>query len=132
MNFFDFGREAKKPDPDPHSFKGLMGLIWHYVELNIDKARLTASERVAIMFTAIAFYAMITLMVTIVLLFVSIGVGHWLATTIAPHLAYLFVAAFYLLILILLIVFRNKLFLNPITKFVTRLFLAPPAEGNGK
>jgi hypothetical protein len=60
------------------------------------------------------------------LIFISIGVGHLLATTIAPQLAYIYIALFYIVLLAILFAFRKALFLNPISRFVTRLLVKPP------
>jgi len=99
-----------------------------YLMLNLDYARLTAAEKLTVLLSTIAFYSLVTIMGTLVLVFLSIGVGHLLATTVARVAAYLYVAAFYLVLFILLFVFRRKLFVDPICRFITKLFVKPPEE----
>lgn len=62
------------------------------------------------------------------LVFVSIGIGHLLATSIAPHLAYLIVAAFYLILFVTVIAMRRKLFVDPIARFMSRLLVEEPED----
>lgn len=119
-------QEKKTPIDEAGTVRGFIATIQKYIELNIENVRLSAAEKTSILFTSIAFVAMVIIVGTISLFFISIGIGHLLASTIAPHWAYMFVAGFYVLVLILIIVFKNRLFLYPITKFVTRLLLAPP------
>lgn len=98
------------------------------ITLHIDYARLTAAEKLTVLLSTIAFYAMVVVFGAIMLIFLSIGVGHLLAATVAPEVAYLYVAAFYLLIFILLFIFRKKIFVDPVSKFISKLFVKPPTE----
>lgn len=98
------------------------------VMLHIDYARLTAAEKLTIILSTMAIYALVVMFSTLSLVFLTLGVGHLLATTIAPHFAYLIVAGFYVVVLVLLMVFRKKLFINPIARFLSKLFLNPPEE----
>lgn len=102
--------------------------IKRLITLNLDYARLTAAEKLTILLSSIAFYAIAAILGTLVLLFISIGVGHLLATTVARVPAYLYVAAFYLVLFILLFVFRKKLFVEPTARFISKLFVKPPEE----
>lgn len=106
-----------------------MASVKRLVTLNLDYARLTAAEKITILLSTIAFFALVAIFGTLVLIFVSIGIGHLLATTTdARAMAYLYVAAFYLVVFILLFVFRKQLFVNPTAKFISKLFCKPPEE----
>lgn len=96
--------------------------------LQLDYARLTMAEKMSILLSTIAFYSLVVIFGTIVLIFLSVGVGHLLASTVARVAAYLYVAAFYLVLFILLFVFRKKIFVDPITKFISKLFVKPPED----
>lgn len=113
---------------DNNSLHRIVDTLRRYVTLQLDYARLTTAEKLTILLSAIAFYATMLCVGTIVLIFLSVGVGHLLATTVARVPAYLYVAAFYLVVFILLIVFRRKIFIDPICRFITRLFVNPPKE----
>jgi len=98
------------------------------VALNLDYARLTAAEKLTILLSTVTFYALIVILGTLVLIFISIGVGHLLANTVAGTMAYLYVAGFYLVLFILLFIFRKQLFVNPIARFISKIFVKPPEE----
>ena len=97
-------------------------------QLYVEDLRLKATEKLAIFLATVAFYAVILLLGLVLLIFVSLGVGHLLATTIAPHWAYLLVAAFYLLLMVLIIVFKRRIFGDPIARFLSLLFIDDPNE----
>jgi uncharacterized membrane protein YgcG len=107
---------------------GLADTLRRLITLKLDYARLTAAEKTAVLLSAVAFYAVILLLGAIVLIFVSIGIGHLLAMTVAPVAAFLYVAAFYVVVLALVIVLRRKLFVDPIARFVSKLFVKPPKD----
>lgn len=96
--------------------------------LQLDYARLTATEKLTVILSTVAIYALVVIFSTLSLVFLTLGVGHLLATTIAPHFAYLIVAGFYVLVLIVLLLFRKQIFINPISRFLSRLFLDPPKD----
>lgn len=114
---------------EPNSFQDLMTSVKRLVSLNLDYARLTVAEKMTILLSTIAFFALVAIVGTLVLIFVSIGIGHLLATTTdARAMAYLYVAAFYLVLFILLFIFRRQLFINPTARFISKLFCKPPEE----
>lgn len=113
-------------DQQPGNFRQLYALAVKYFTFQLDYARLSAAEKLTILLSTIALYSLVVILGMITLLFISVGVGHLLAVTIAPHLAYLFVSAFYLLLLIVLIVFRKELIVNPAARFISKLFLKQP------
>ncbi len=110
------------------NFRRLSSIVLRFLTLQLDYAKLTATEKLTVLLSTIAFFALVVIIGMISLVFISIGVGHWLAVTIAPHTAYLFVSAFYLLLLIVLIIFRNQIIFNPAARFISRLFLKNPEE----
>lgn len=110
------------------SVNELLQSVKRLASLHFDYARLTAAEKMTVLLSTIAFYSMVVIVGTLVLIFVSIGVGHMLASTIARVPAYLYVAAFYLVLFILLFVLRKKLFIDPIARFISKLFVKPPEE----
>jgi hypothetical protein len=108
------------------NLKAIYDSAVRYFKGNIDNARLTAAEKLTILLSAVAFYAVAIVVGMVALIFASIGIGHLLASTIAPHLAYIYIALFYILLFAILFALRKTLFLNPISRFVTRLLVKPP------
>lgn len=97
-----------------------------YLRLLVEDMRLTAAEKLTVLFATVAFYSLLLIVGMVALVFISIGIGHWLAATVAPMLAYLYIAAFYLILLILLVAFKRQLLIDPICRFITRLLVEPP------
>lgn len=108
--------------------KQLIDNVKHLVTLHLDYARLTATEKLTIILSTIAIYALVVVFATLALVFLTLGIGHLLATTIAPHFAYLIVAGFYVIALAVLFFMRKKLFVDPIARFLSKLFVDPPHE----
>lgn len=106
----------------------LFGGVKRLGTLYFEKARLKTTEKITILLATIAFTAVLMAVIMVCLVFISIGIGHLLATTIAPHWAYLFIAAFYVLLLVLVIAFRRPLFVDPISRFMSRLLVEEPEE----
>lgn len=94
--------------------------------LQLDYARLSGAEKLTVLLSTILFGAMIIIFGTIMLVFISIGVGHLLAMTVAPYVAYLYVAGFYFLLFLCIIIFRRQLFTDPMARMVSRMFVKPP------
>lgn len=117
----------KRPDTTD-SIRNIYEILRRFISLHVENARLTATEKVTLLFTAITYYSLLTIAGTVALVFISIGVGHLLATTVALHFAYLYVAAFYLAIFIAIIVFKRQLILNPICRFISRLLAKNPNQ----
>lgn len=84
------------------------------------------AEKLSILLSTVAFASVIMAIALVLIVFITIGVGHLLATSIAPHMAYLIVAGFYLLLLIVAVLLRKRLFINPIARFMSRLLVEPP------
>lgn len=115
---------------DKWSVASLLRGVRRLVVLNIDYARLTAAEKTSILLSAIAIYVALLIVGSTALLFLSIGVGHVLAQTVAPIGAFLYVSAFYVVSFAVLYFMRRRLFVDPITRFVSRLFVKPPKTSN--
>lgn len=109
----------------PNSIQGLFDHVKRLVTLNVDYAKLTAAEKLSILMSTIAFYSVAAVLAMLLVVFISLGVGHLLAATVAPEVAYLYIAAFYLVLCVLLVVFRRQLIIDPITRFITKLFIDP-------
>lgn len=103
-----------------------------YVELNTDYARLTAAEKLSLMMSKIAFLAVIAVIATFVLVFVSLGVGYFLAQYLSPGAAFLYVSGFYVLVLVIVLCLRRRLFTDPVTRYITGLIVKPPRNPQNK
>ena len=110
------------------NISNLADTIKRLLSLHLDYARLTASEKLTVILSTMAIYAIVAVLATLALVFLTLGVGHLLATTIAPHFAYLIVAGFYIVVLAVVFFFRKQLFIDPIARFISKLFVKPPKD----
>ncbi len=105
-------------------------VLWHSIKrlisLNIDCAKLTLAEKLTLFSTAAAFYVVVMLLGVIIVFFVSMAICHLLLQIMEPQYAYLVMAAFYVILLVVVYAMKNVLFLNPISRFVSKLLLNPP------
>ncbi len=108
------------------NIKKLYSNAMRFVNMQLDYARLTAAEKLSVLLSTIACFALVIVIGMITLVFISIGIGQLLASTIAPYTAYLIVSGFYLLLLIALVVFRRQIIFNPAARFLSRLLLKAP------
>lgn len=105
---------------------GLFDSVRRLIVLNVDYARLSAAEKLSVLLSAIAIYVALLIVGLAALLFLSIGIGYLLAQMVAPIGAFLYVTVAYVVLFGVLYFMRRRLFVDPITRFVTRLFVKPP------
>lgn len=97
------------------------GIKW--TKLEIEYLKLTASEKLVILFSTTILGALILLMmlpVFIMFLFALVGVFKLIM---APPLAYLTVGGIVLALVLIIFLCRKPLIFNPVAKFVTKLIL---------
>lgn len=111
-----------------NNLQQLIENVKRLITLHLDYARLTATEKLTIILSTMAIYAVVVVFATLSLVFITLGIGHLLATTIAPHFAYLIMAGFYIIALVVLFLLRKQLFVNPIARFLSKLFVNPPEK----
>lgn len=108
------------------SFTGLSEAVRSYISLLIEDAKLNAAEKLTRLLSAIALCSLLTILTTVILVFVSIAAGVALAAVIKPLWAFVAVASLYILIMVLLICYRTRLLVDPIARFISRLLLDAP------
>lgn len=115
-------------------FSGIADTIKTYVGLLMEDTRLNLAEKLTRLMSAIAVAALLTVFITAALLFLSIAAGYAIAEWTGPLWAFVIVAAFYVLLIALLLVFRTALIVNPVARFISRLVLPAPqkSERNDK
>lgn len=96
--------------------------------LQVENLRLKTTEKITVLLSAIAFYAVAMAIGLVCLIFVSIALGKLLATQLAPYAAYLVIAGVYLLAFIFICALRRQIFIDPIARFMSRLLVELPEE----
>lgn len=100
--------------------------IKQYLQLLVEDARLNVAEKLTRLLAGIALASLIIIIIISALLFASISAGLALSLVISPVWAFIIVAGFFLLLTVLLIVFRTQLLVNPIARYISRLLLPAP------
>lgn len=95
-----------------------------YLQLQIDYTRLTAVEKLSLLLSAVGVVLLYGLLCACALFYLSFSLASVLEQLIGVEwAAYLIVAAIFLVLLLIAFLFRKQLIINPVTRFVTRLFL---------
>lgn len=106
------------------------GKLWQsflsHLKLEVDYTKLTAAEKTTILLSRIFLVAITIVLGMSALLFLAFSLAHVIIS--ATHnavLAYLIVAFIFLVILLFIYAFKKQLILDPVARFVSKLFLSP-------
>lgn len=106
------------------SFDHLWRNIRNYLHLKTEDIKLTLSEKITVLVSTFVVVAAMALLAGIVLLFLTLAAANWIGEALGMAWAYLIIAGGYLIFMILAVVFRRQLIINPVARFVTRLILS--------
>ena len=100
--------------------------IWkvakRYGCLQFDYAKLTFAEKLVILFSGIAVAAVCFILASFLVLLLSFALIDVLKEVMSSFWAYLIVSAIFVLMIGATILFRRQLIVNPISRFITKLF----------
>ncbi len=110
-------------------YKSLIGEIKRYLSLECNYAKLTAVEKLSILLSAVA-VSLVALIIGACAIFnLSSAIVLWLGSLLGCEwAAYLIMAVILLVVMWIFIACRKSLVVNPVTKFVTKLFLNPDED----
>lgn len=94
-----------------------------WVKLEVEYAKLTVAEKFTILTSAMIIGAVCLLMGMVVLILLAFALVEVFKMLMAPGLAYLSVAGVICIMILLLYLLRKPILLNPIARFITRLFI---------
>lgn len=103
--------------------KGIFSQSINWAKLEVEYLKLTAAEKLIVLLSTIiigGILAVLLLPVFIIFLFALVDVFKLIM---APALAYLTVGGIVLLFIFILFLMRKPLIVNPVARFVTKLFL---------
>ena len=107
-----------------NKYEELWAELKKYLTLQIDYAKLTAVEKLVVLLSAIAMVAVMLIPGACVLFYLSFGVVFMLSDAIGSTWgAYLIVSGIFLVLMLVVYALRQKLILDPVSRFLTRLFL---------
>ena len=107
-----------------NKYEELWAELKKYLTLQIDYAKLTTVEKLVVLLSAIAMVAVMLILGACVLFYLSLAVVFMLSDAIGSTWgAYLIVSGIFLVLMLVVYALRQKLILDPVSRFLTRLFL---------
>ena len=107
-----------------NKYEELWAELKKYLTLQIAYATLTAVEKLVVLLSAIAMVAVMLILGACVLFYLSFAVVFMLSDAIGSTWgAYLIVSGIFMVLMLVVYAMRQKLILDPVSRFLTRLFL---------
>jgi hypothetical protein len=107
-------------------YKKLFNEARKFFALEWDYTKLTAVEKLAVLLSATAFVAVVLIISTIALSYLFSALITVLASALGCEWgAQLIASALLLLLLLVVVAFKQRIIVDPITRFVSKLFLKP-------
>lgn len=97
-------------------------------KLYLENLKLLSIEKSTVLFGHAALAGVLAVLAVIAFFFISLALVFLLAQVLPLMWCFLIMGGVYVIGGIVAIIFRNTLFINPICRFMTRLFLAPSPE----
>ncbi len=98
----------------------------HLLRLYCDNGRMALAEKMTRLMSVVAMFFIGLILSVCVLIFVTLGVGRVLTEHIPDYWSFFIMGGFYLLLIACLIIFRKPLLTDPLARFLSSLFVAPP------
>lgn len=102
------------------------GISW--AKLELEYIKLTSAEKLVILLSTLIIGGIIALLFLPVFLMLLLALADLFKMFMAPSLAYLSVAGIVLLLIYILFLLRKPLVINPISRFMTKVFLDKDTE----
>lgn len=110
-------------------FNGLEADSRAMLENETDRLRLRTVKVLSVMLSALVTYFFIALILLAALIFLTLALGQWLGALLGnAALAYLTVGGVFLIILVLMLVFKSRLFINRFVSMFIKLFYSDEYE----
>lgn len=99
-------------------------------QLYVEDTRLTLTEKLTNLLSAIAFCFFGALLLILFLFFAFFGLAMELEHLMHPSLAYFIVGGFFFCLIVLFVVFKKQLLINPIARFLSKTLLKNHSDDN--
>ena len=107
-------------------YKKLFNEARRYFSMEWDYTKLTAVEKLAVLLSAVAFVAVVIIIGTFILHYLFAALISILASAMGCAWgAHLIAAAILLVLLLVVFAFKKQLIVDPVARFVSKLFLKP-------
>lgn len=111
-------------DENIESLAQLIEVLKHYVGLQAEYVKLDVIEKTVRLLTAIALLVAFCALGFLAVIPLSIAVACWLAPVVGMGWAFVIVAAFYVLLMMVLACFRHRLIERPLVRFLASILLS--------
>ncbi|MBO6287755.1 MAG: phage holin family protein [Prevotella sp.] len=101
----------------------LVEVLKHYIGLQNEYLRLDVIEKVVRLITALLIAAVVTLLIMIILIYLSFAAAYAMAPFIGHAWAFCIVAAVYVVLFLLFLAFRKRWVEKPLVKFLASLLM---------
>lgn len=110
-------------DRNIESIGQLVEVLKHYIGLQKEYVKLDVIEKVVRLLTVCTMTVVLGILLIITLIYCSFAVAYVLAPALGMVAAFCLVAAFYLLLLILCLIFRKQWIEKPLVRFLASLLM---------
>lgn len=94
-----------------------------YLKLRIEYGKLTVTEKLIMIISSLALGLICVFLGVVALFFLSLSAVDWMALSIGHGWATLIMCGIYLVIILVLVLLRKPLFVNPIARLISRIIL---------
>ena len=110
---------------DPvENFQQLYDDVKKYVQLQTEYVKVEFVEKLTVLISALLIIFLVIILIMGSLFYLFFSVAYLLQPIVGSMtMSFFIISAFYLLLTALLFVFRKKLIINPLVRFLSRLFL---------
>jgi len=103
--------------------------IQEYIEVRLDLLKLQAAEKISKIISNTAVAIILILLLSLILFFLSFAAGYFMASVLNSNVrGFLCVAGFYLLLMLIILIFRKKIIDRPVIKSVIKIFFPKTGE----
>ena len=100
----------------------------NYLELQIDYLKLDSAEKLSVLLSAVATTALCLVLALVALIFFVIAFAFWLAKLVGIAQSFTIMGGVLLLVIIVTLLFRKRWIVQPISRFVAKLFVPDDEE----
>lgn len=109
-----------------NSYTKITSEVKKLCSLEIEKAKLLLTEKLTLLVAKIMITAVVFVLSTAAMIFISMALADFLLRTMSPAATYSIVGLFYIIVAILVSLFRKSLIVDPVARYVSRVILDPP------
>lgn len=103
-----------------------------YLKLYIENIRLLSTEKMTILMSKMALAGVLAMLALVAFFFISMGLVFLLGEVLPIMWAFLIMGGVYIVIGLVVVLFNKQLFVDPIARFLSRLFLDEPDSETNK